>query len=222
MNYEQKYLKYKQKYITLKKLIGGVIKSTESNIHPLLENLSSTNTIQQKVVYLTNFLRSIYLTRDHKELVLTTIKNYYDRNLNNLNVDQRNFEITSNLVFLVLSNTTTPENNIDFRLVRTLIGEIPFVRPYIEAKLTTEIPRLRAQMAVNSRDHEISLDYLNERLARVPDRSNSFSGNVSAEFDRQDMQTKIREDIDNESKEFEIKQRKLSMEITLYENILLI
>jgi hypothetical protein len=221
MDYEQKYLKYKQKYLALKKLIGGVTKSTESNIHPLLENLSSTNTMQQKVYYLTDFLRNIYLTRDHKELVLTTIKNYYERNLNNLN-NHQNFELISNLIFLVLSNTTTPENNIDFRLVRTLIGEIPLVRPYIEAKLRSEIARLRTRMTNLSTDHRNSLDYLNERLSKVPDRSYDFSGNVGAKDDRSHMLTKIQEEIDNKSSEYEIGQRKLSMEITLYENILLI
>ena len=165
MDYKQKYLKYKKKYLALKKLIGGVIKSTESNIHPLLVSLTSDNSIQQKIDYLTRFLIGIYLTKDHKILVLTTINNYFVSKLNNLNADQRNFELISNLIYLVLSNVTTTENNISSPLIRTFINELQLVKPYVEAKLRTEITRLTAQMTVNSRDHERNSNDLHSRLS---------------------------------------------------------
>ena len=50
--------------------------------------------------------------------------------------------------------------------------------------------------------------------------SYNFSGNVGSEDNRQEMLAKIQEDIQEENKEFEVKQDKLYMEIRLYENIL--
>lgn len=212
MDYKQKYLKYKKKFLTLKKLIGGVIKSTESNIHPLLVSLTSDNSIQQKIDDLTRFLIGIYLTKDHKILVLTTINNYFVRKLNNLNADQRNFELISNLIYLVLSNITTPENNIGSPLVRTFINELQLVKPYIEAKLRTEITRLRAQMTVNSRDHERNSNDLTLRLSMVT--------KTNTNYHLEDYIKELEEKIEEENQNFEIKQNRLIMEVTLYENIL--